>query len=438
MSPCSVQRVRAIVEHAHADAQAIARVLRSRGAEVVLCEPEELDRTLPPHDAFYADPWTSEVAPRIRASRRGGVVTSSIGDLVLEQCARSAIGITGTAGKSSTAALVRDLLASSGCTVVASTTARAGNLWPSHDVLAQVQDLRADARVCLELTSTHLCFMSRSPQIAVVTNVWADHVELHGSERRYRAAKRAILEHQGVDGWAVLNADDPGSARLRGAVVGRCAWVSLRRGVRQGVGVESGRLVARLEGRIDDLGTAPAGPFAVNVACACAAALLAGADPARVRERWPRGVALPFRQSFLGIVDGVRVIDDGLAATPSKAAIGLAALDPATTVVIAGGHRSFSGAVVHDSAAERAQVERFCGVLAAMRGAVVFGGAGAHLATRVPRAAPASDLRAAWDEARALAVPGCTIVLAPGYPLTLEERAAFARYASSGAIAATE
>ena len=429
--------MRAIVEHRHADAQAIARLLRSRGAEVVFGEPEVLDGALPVHDAYYADPWTAEVAPRIVASRRGGVHTSSIGDLLLRESGVPVIGVTGTAGKTGTAELICELLRASDVPVIASTTARAGNLWPSHDVLAALAGAPAPAVVCVELTSTHLCYMARSPHVAVVTNLWADHIELHGSLRRYRAAKRAILAHQQRDDVAVLSADDPGSVSLRPSVIGRCIWASGRRSVRRGVGLEAGRLVSRLGGRRDDLGAAPTGMHAASVACACAAALVAGAEPEQVRERWPSGVALPFRRSLLGVVDGALVIDDGMAATPAKAAAGLGELATSSAVVIAGGHRHLGGSLVHASGPELEQLERYCALLATVLHVVCFGSAGEELARRVPNASLVPDLAAAWAVARSRAAPGITIALAPGFPLTLDERTAFAGYASSGAIDAT-
>ena len=430
--------MRAVVEHTHADAQAIARLLRSSGAHAIVREPDDLDGCLPTHDGYYADPWTAEVAPRILASRRRGVVTSSIGNLLLQESRVPVIAVTGTAGKTETAALICELLRASGVPVIASTTARAGNLWPSHDVLAALPGARPPAVVCVELTSTHLCYMAASPQVAVVTNLWPDHVELHGSLRRYRAAKRVVLQHQHADDWAVLNADDRGSASLRGSVAGRCAWASARRPVRRGVGVEAGRLVARLGGRRDDLGAAPRGLLAANIACACAAALVAGADPACVSDRWPAGVLLPFRRAPLAAVDGAQVVDDGMAATPAKAAAGLRELPPRSTVAIAGGHRRLGGALVHGSDPEREQLERFCELLATLRHVVCFGDAGAELARRLPKATRAADLAAACAVARGLAAPGITIALAPGFPLTLDERRAFAGYVSSGAIDATE
>ena len=74
-----------------------------------------------------------------------------------------------------------------------SKTARAGNLWPTAELLRP----RSDGLLVMELTSSHLCFTSRSPAVAVITCFWPDHLELHGSLERYRAAKETIVRHAG-------------------------------------------------------------------------------------------------------------------------------------------------------------------------------------------------------------------------------------------------
>jgi hypothetical protein len=66
----------------------------------------------------------------------------------------------------------------------------------------------------MELTSSHLCFTTRSPTIAVITCFWPDHLELHGSLERYRAAKEAIVRRQGTDDIVVVNEDDADAAAI--------------------------------------------------------------------------------------------------------------------------------------------------------------------------------------------------------------------------------
>jgi UDP-N-acetylmuramoylalanine-D-glutamate ligase len=91
-----------------------------------------------------------------------------------------------------TTAFLVELLRAGGTPVRASTTGRAGNLWPTAEHLEPVRS----GVVVLELTSSHLCFTTRGSTVAVVTSFWPDHIELHGSPERYRAAKEAIVRRQ--------------------------------------------------------------------------------------------------------------------------------------------------------------------------------------------------------------------------------------------------
>ena len=93
------------------------------------------------------------------------------------------MGITGTAGKSTTASLAVQLLHGAGVSAHASRHARLGHLWAADDLVADLGLLVAGDVVVLELTSSHLAFMSSSPDVAVVTSFWPDHLELHGSRR---------------------------------------------------------------------------------------------------------------------------------------------------------------------------------------------------------------------------------------------------------------
>ena len=76
--------------------------------------------------------------------------------------------------------------------------ARAGNLWPTGDLLERLPPATREdpPLLLLELTSSHLAFIHHSPTIAAVISFWPDHLELHGDLARYRAAKETIVRHQ--------------------------------------------------------------------------------------------------------------------------------------------------------------------------------------------------------------------------------------------------
>jgi UDP-N-acetylmuramoylalanine--D-glutamate ligase len=375
-------------------------------------------------------PWTP--LPAIAPGEAGRL--SGAADLLLRFSPLPVLGVTGTAGKSTTARLAEAMLRASGIDVFTSDDAPAANAWPTAALVERVLGARPPAWCVAELTSNHLAVSSASPRIACVTNVWPDHIDQHGSLAAYLEAKRRIVAFQTADDWVVANAADAGAMTLARSSAARLLRVDPGGPAGDpGAGIEEGRLVARLGGRTLDLGPAtalPAAPGSVNGLLAAAAALLAGATPqgiARALAGW-RGLAL--RREYLGVVDGSPVIRDALAATPAKAAAGLALHDPGSVVLIAGGFDDLGGGAMHDAAEERPLLVDAARVAAERCAhAALFGPAAPRLAAALTTAGLASvavhdALPEAAADARGRAGEGRTIVFAPWFPTSPADRAA--------------
>jgi UDP-N-acetylmuramoylalanine--D-glutamate ligase len=281
---------------------------------------------------------------------------------------------------------------------------------------------RADLAVC-----------SASPRIECITNVWADHVDQHGSLAAYVEAKRRIVAFQVAEDWTVVNADDPGAHELGATSSARILRCTLRgRACDPGAGIESDRLIARIEGVRSDLGPRHAlpprpGPEAGLLASACA--LLAGASPDVIASALSDWRGLPLRRERLGEIDGCEVIRDALAATPAKAAAGLELHPPGSVVLIAGGDDDLGGGPLHADPIERELFEHAAAVAArACVHAALFGRAARRLAAALTAAGLASigvhdTLEEACTDARAHAAPGRTILFAPWFATSAAERA---------------
>src|SRR6476659_11079412 len=90
--------------------------LELRAAGVVVRARASLDTEPGNHDEAFLDVWTPEIAPRVALLRENGCVVRCLADLVLERSAVPTIGVTGTAGKTTTAAFLAFLLRSAGVT----------------------------------------------------------------------------------------------------------------------------------------------------------------------------------------------------------------------------------------------------------------------------------------------------------------------------------
>ncbi len=395
-----------LVEGFDPDALALARFLAAGGHDVRVASdcaaPAEatalgqlgirveagtsLDDDPGPADVAYLDVWTPEVAPRVQRLRAQGSRISCLGDLLLWRWGGPTLGITGTAGKTTTTALVAEILRAAGIEIAVSRGARAGNLWPTADLLERLERGGSASRslLLLELTSSHLAFMHRSPSIAAVISFWPDHLELHGDLAHYRAAKETIVRYQRQADIAIVNGDDA-SADFAAATEAGFAEFSLEHPVEHGAYLDPTRgLVLASQGSETALGPLPAAVGAAhpgNVVAAAAIAAVAGASPAAVEQGIRAAAGPPWRAQPQGSLDGVPVIDDGMAATPGKAAATLAAHPAGSVVLIAGGMLDAGGGPVHAAPEEQALLERACDEIArTIRIAVVFGEAGPRLA----------------------------------------------------------
>ena len=279
-------------------------------------------RTRASYDEAFLDVWTPEVAPRVAGFVPADAVVRCLGDLVLERSRRADDRGHGHRGQDDDGGVSRIAPATAPASPVhASTTARAGE--PLADGRAAAA---ADGRAScvMELTSSHLCFTTRSPTVAVITCFWPDHLELHGSLERYRAAKEAIVRRQGADDVVVVNEDDAQPrSRSPSALPGAAFGFSVAARCTRGAFAAGGEIVLR-----DAAGERsfrhPARDSTARASRRCSPRRRRRWRPARCPRALPSaaGTALPRDAASAGWAR-TELIDDGMAATPAKTASSL-------------------------------------------------------------------------------------------------------------------
>ncbi len=167
--------------------------------------------------------------PVLEQARSRGVQLSNDSQIFLEQAPCPVIGITGSAGKTTTTTLVgRVAQAAVRGSLFASPYAKVwigGNI--GSPLINHVDEMSRDDLAVMELSSFQLEIMTRSPQIAAVLNLTPNHLDRHGTMEKYIAAKTRILEFQtpvGSDGSlpaVVLGRDDPLAWSLAEKAIGK-------------------------------------------------------------------------------------------------------------------------------------------------------------------------------------------------------------------------
>lgn len=157
-------------------------------------------------DIVVVNPGVPDDSPHVKMAREAGARVEREMNLLFKLTPNNPkLAITGSNGKSTTTALLGEMLRLSD-----PRTLVGGNL--GRSLLCDTANLKPGAPLVLELSSFMLDGMrelQESPHIAVVTNLSPNHLDRHITLENYYNAKKAILEYQSPDDVAVLNADDP-------------------------------------------------------------------------------------------------------------------------------------------------------------------------------------------------------------------------------------
>ncbi len=264
-------------------------------------------------DLVAVNPAVRPQNPWLAIAREHGARLTTEIDLFLQCCPATTIGVTGSNGKSTTAAMIAAVLQADG-----RRTWLGGNIGGS--LLDHLDEIEPDDGVVLELSSFqlgHLQPETRVPHVGVVTSFSANHLDWHANMDEYAAAKQVLLQRQRPDDLAVLNTHD---RRL-------FSWNRLARG----------RLLPLVA---DDV--IPRLPVLgwhnrMNAACAATATLAAGCS----RDAIDRGLqafrGLPQRMELIAQIEGRTFYNDSTSTTPESTIAALESVDK-PTLLLAGGH----------------------------------------------------------------------------------------------------
>ncbi len=213
---------------------------RDRGVELRLGRqtPELLSGV----DLVVLSPGVPLQSPLPTAARDRNVRT--IGELELAYAASSGrwLAVTGTNGKTTTTALLGELVKTTGMPV-----AVAGNIGVA--LSGEVERVPADGYIVAEVSSFQLdTIESFCPHVGVLLNVTEDHLDRYESFDAYRRSKACVFRNQSASDFAVLNFDDEGVAALETELAATVIPVSAGREVRHGVFVRDGMIVSQVGG----------------------------------------------------------------------------------------------------------------------------------------------------------------------------------------------
>ena len=276
--------------------------------------------------------------PLIVEAQRRGIPLSNDSQVFLEICPCPTIGITGSAGKTTTTTLVGRMVAQARGE---EHTWVGGNI--GSPLLSMVDEMSPDDLAVIELSSFQLEIMTRSVWVAAVLNITPNHLDRHGTMEAYHSAKARLITQQSADGCAVLGRDDPGAWSLAGEVRGRLFSFGMDR-------PPAGMRGAYLDGEVVSVWDGQATQAVLprrnillrgehnlqNVLAACAVADAAGLPVEAMRAAVEGFRGVPHRLEWVRTWNGAAWYNDSIATAPERAMAAIRSFSE-PIVLLAGG-----------------------------------------------------------------------------------------------------
>ncbi len=277
-------------------------------------------------DLVFRTPGMHPNIPALEQLRAGGARVTSEMEVFFELCPCKLLAVTGSDGKTTTTTLISEMLKAAGKTVWLG-----GNI--GTPLLPVCRQMKQEDFAVVELSSFQLMDMTRSPHVAVVTNLAPNHLDVHKDMQEYVDAKKNIFAFQGPADTLVLNADNA----ITDGFTGKGKTVKFSRQGSAYVHIRDG-VIFRGDTPVLDCGDILL-PGVHNIENYMAAI---AAVEGLVADEVIRSVAKNFggvehRIELVRIKDGVRYYNDSIASSPSRTIAGLNSF-PEKVLLIAGGY----------------------------------------------------------------------------------------------------
>ncbi len=285
-------------------------------------------------DIIFRTPGISFNLPEIKKARANGIAVTSEMEVFFDLCPATIFAVTGSDGKTTTTTLIAEMLKAEGKNVYVG-----GNI--GNPLLPEIEKITSEDFVVVELSSFQLISMRKSPDIAVMTNVSPNHLDIHKDMDEYVNAKKNIMLHQNAFSRTVLNLDNE-TANFADEIRGQKMMFSMTSPVKNGAWLGAdGYLNISYRGisvpllHKDDIYILGDHNVANYLAAISAVWGYCGADTIRKVAAEFKGVE--HRNEFVREVDGVKYYNDSIASSPTRTIAGLNSFKQ-PVILLAGGY----------------------------------------------------------------------------------------------------
>ena len=265
----------------------------------------------------------------VKVKNEGAYVTSEMEEFV-RYCKGKVYAITGSDGKTTTTSIIARLLETAGYK-----TWVGGNI--GTPLFSRIEEIKDDHKVVLELSSFQLMTMDSSVDVAVVTNLTPNHLDMHKGMEEYIDSKKNIFLYQNESDVLVVNRENEITYGFEKEAKGHIREFSSKRIIKDGAYYENGSLY--LEGnevcKKDNI--IIKGMHNVENYLAAFLATKDDVDVEIMKTVAETFGGVEHRCEFVREIDGVKYYNDSIASSPTRTVAGLRAFDK-KVILIAGGY----------------------------------------------------------------------------------------------------
>lgn len=285
-------------------------------------------------DIIFRSPSVRPDLPELLYARESGVIITSEIEEFIKYCPAEIIGVTGSDGKTTTTTLIYKILEREGYR-----TWLGGNI--GYPLFDRIEEIRDNDKVVLELSSFQLMDMNVSPEIAIITNLSPNHLDIHKSMEEYVESKKHIFRFQNRNGILVLNKDNEITRNMEKEAIGKVNFFSRRVSVKAGAYVKDRNIIVANNGEekivcsMDEVKLP--GLYNIENILAASAAVKKLCSVKSIRDVAVTFTGVEHRREFVREIDGVKYYNDSIATTPTRVAASLSSFDR-KVILIAGGY----------------------------------------------------------------------------------------------------
>ncbi|WP_302586895.1 UDP-N-acetylmuramoyl-L-alanine--D-glutamate ligase [uncultured Ruminococcus sp.] len=410
----------------------IIRLFRKKGIEVTLLDRKTADKLgaaydefkalgvqfclgdayldrLTDYDVVFRSPGMYYHNEKLQQARAQGVVITSEMEVFFQLCPCKIYAVTGSDGKTTTTTLISEFLSRAGYRVH-----KGGNI--GRALLPIIDDIREEDVAVVELSSFQLLSMRQSPDVAVITNIAPNHLDVHGTMEEYIYAKTNLIAHQDAFSRTILNQDNEATMNLASMVRGTLTTFSRKTQPAFGTFLrEDGMLCYVKNGEVtpvvhkDDI-RIPGMHNVENYLAAINAVwgTVSIEDIVYVAKNFG---GVEHRIEFVRELDGVKWYNDSIATSPTRVLAGLRSFSQKLIVIMGGYDKKIPFEPMADTVCQQVKLVLLMGVTAdkiekAIRGSQYY-------QDGAPELVHVSSMEEAVQEARKRAKAGDIVTLSP-------------------------